>query len=103
MQTLLIKLSVPLVKMEDGGGGVELRPAGLSEVYNWQGALWAGGPISHLPQALATSGLGQNRSDVLQGTLEELPEWPGCQEVMVASTPVPDDAVVSRVMKSRHH
>lgn len=37
MQTLLIKLSVPLVKMEDGGGGVELRPAGLSEVYNWQG------------------------------------------------------------------
>lgn len=32
MQTLLIKLSVPLVKMQDGGGGVKLKPAGLSEV-----------------------------------------------------------------------
>lgn len=42
MQTLLIKLSVPLVKMEAGGGGVavaELKPAGLSEVCHWQGAL----------------------------------------------------------------
>lgn len=42
MQTLLIKLSVPLVKMEAGGGrvvAVELKPAGSSEVCNWQGAL----------------------------------------------------------------
>lgn len=57
MQTLLIKLSVPLVKMEEGRvvrvvGVVELRPAGSAEVPNKPGSLWAGRPLSHLLQAL---------------------------------------------------
>lgn len=47
MQILLIKLSVPLVKIEDGRVvGVERRPAGCSEVSHWQGALWAFSPTS---------------------------------------------------------
>ena len=50
MQTLLIKLSVPLVKMEDCGGGVGLRPAGLSEVYNWQGVLREADPFLTYPR-----------------------------------------------------
>lgn len=114
MQTLLIKLSVPLVKMEAGGGGVVgagLKPAGLSEVAGREVYEQADPFLTHPRPWLPLDG--QNRIDVLQGTLvgrsgqSQATSWTGCSVVrgwcLGPSTPTPDDAVADRVMESRHH